>query len=144
MAATQRYFEDVEVGDELPTMRETFTPRRLVMFAGAALDFYEIHYDRDVAAERGLGGLLVHGALKNALLGRYLHEWVAPQGEVVSYGCSYRGMDRVGEELVCRGTVTGSRHEGGRHLIDVDIRVEKGDGTVTTPGTGVVTLPTRK
>ena len=49
-------------------MTVTFTPRRLVQFAGAALDFYEIHHDRDVATEQGLDGILVHGALKNALL----------------------------------------------------------------------------
>ena len=103
MAGGQLFAEDVAEGDELPALRTTFTTRDLVMFAGAAADFYEIHYDRDFAVERGLGGLLVHGALKNTLLGRFLHEWVAPAGRIISYGCSYRGTDAPGEELVCRG-----------------------------------------
>lgn len=143
MTRAQRYAEDIEVGTELPPLRETFTPRRLVMFAGAALDFYEIHYDRAVAEAQGHEDLLVHGALKNALLGRFLHEWVAPDGRVISYGCSYRGIDRPGEELVCRGTVAGTRPDGDRTRVEVDIRVEKADGTVTTPGHGVVMLPSR-
>ena len=140
----QRYFEDVQVGDELPPLFATFTPRHLVMFAGAATDFYEIHYDRDFAQRQGRDGILVHGALKNALLGRFLHEWSGPAGRVVSYGCSYRGMDAPGEQLACRGTVVAVSGEGdGPGLVDVAVRVEKADGTVTTPGRGRVALPRR-
>jgi acyl dehydratase len=136
---SQRYLESVSVGDELPPLRDVFTPRRLVMFAGAATDFYEIHYDRDYAASLGLDGLLVHGLLKNALLGRFLHEWVAPAGRIVAYGCEYRGMDAPGEELVCRGVVTAITDGE----IDLEIGVEKVDGTVTTPGFAKVRLPSR-
>ena len=142
MTGDQLFAEDVAEGDELPVLRTTFTTRDLVMFAGAAADFYEIHYDRDFAIERGLDGLLVHGALKNALLGRFLHQWVAPAGRIISYGCSFRGTDAPGEELVCRGTVTGVSHQAdGTSVIDLDIRVEKADGIVTTPGRGRVELP---
>jgi len=144
MSDGQRYFDDVAVGDELPPLRVTFTPRHLVMFAGAATDFYEVHYDRDFARKQGRDGLLIHGALKNALLGRFLHEWSGPGGRVVSYGCSYRGMDAPGEELLCRGTVVAvQRDEEGSGLVDIDISVEKADGTVTTPGRGRVALPRR-
>ena len=139
----QVYFEDVAVGDALPAMSATFTPRRLVQFAGAALDFYEIHYDRDVAAEQGLDGIIVHGALKNALLGRFVHEWVAPAGRLVTYGCQYRGMDAPGEELVCRGTVTGTREDGGEGVIELEVGIERADGTLTTPGHARVVLPHR-
>ena len=141
MTEPQRHFEDVSPGDQLPAVRMTFTPRHLVMFAGAALDFYEIHYDRDVARSQGLDGLLVHGALKNALLGRYLHEYAGPRGRVASFGCQYRGMDRPDEELVCRGTVTSLDER--RRTVELEIHVEKADGTVTTPGNGLVILPSR-
>lgn len=141
MPSAQRYFESVSSGDELPVLREVFTPRRLVMFAGAATDFYEIHYDRDYAASLGLEGLLVHGLLKNALLGRFLHEWVAPAGRILSYGCEYRGMDAPGEELVCHGVVTAL--DQGSGVIDLEVRVQKVDGTVTTPGSAKVWLPSR-
>lgn len=141
MSDEPRYFETVAVGDDLAPLRDTLTPRRLVMFAGAATDFYEIHYDRDHAASLGLPGLLVHGLLKNALLGRFLHEWVAPAGRVLGYGCDYRGMDAPGEELTCRGVVTDTHADSG--MIELEIRVETTDGTVTTPGFGRVFLPSR-
>lgn len=143
MQHTQVFFEDLVPGDELPPMSTTFTTRRLVQFAGAALDFYEIHYDREYAREIGLDSLLVHGALKNALLGRFVHEWIGPGGRILAFGCQYRGMDVPGEELVCRGAVTDKREQDAEGLLELDIRLEKADGTVTTPGFGRVALPFR-
>jgi acyl dehydratase len=144
MSREQVHFEEVSIGDELPPLRTVFTTRHLVMFAGASTDFYELHYDDGFARAAGLEGVIVQGALKNALLGRLLYEWSAPQGRILSFGCSYRGMDLPGEELVCRGKVTGLQvDEAGQGVVEVEMAVEKADGTVTTPGRGRVALPRR-
>ena len=45
----QIYYEDVKVDTELPTLVKHPTPRQLVMWAGAAGDLFEIHYDKDFA-----------------------------------------------------------------------------------------------
>jgi acyl dehydratase len=140
----QVYFEDVRPGDEIPELVKNCTPRQLVMWAAASGDFYEIHYDVEFARSNGLDGLVVHGALKNAFLGQLLHEWVAPGGRILRYGCSYRGMDRPHEDLRCRGTVTGVEEHGGDHHVELDIWVENARGEVTTPGRGVVALPSRE
>jgi acyl dehydratase len=105
----QTYIEDVRTGDELPLLVKNCTPRRLVMWAAASGDFYEIHYDVEYARATGLPGLVVHGALKSAFLGQLLHNWVAPGGRIVRYGCSYRGLDYPGEELRCGATGDGHR-----------------------------------
>ena len=111
-AAQQVYAEDVVAGFELPELVKHCTPRQLVMWAGAAPDFYEIHYDAEFARAAGLPGLVVHGALKYAFLGQLLSDWVAPDGRVVSFRCSYRGLDKPGEDLRCRGM--SPRHDGRR------------------------------
>jgi acyl dehydratase len=141
---SQVYFEDVRPGDEIPELVKNCTPRQLVMWAAASGDFYEIHYDVEFARSNGLDGLVVHGALKNAFLGQLLHDWVAPAGRILRYGCSYRGMDYPREELRCRGTVTGVEERGGEHLVELDIWVENARREVTTPGTAVVILPARQ
>ena len=143
MAQVQVYFDDVEVGDDIPTLEKNCSTRQLVMFAAAARDFYEIHYDLEFARKQGLDGLLIHGALKNAFLGQLVYEWAAPGGQVLEYGCSYRGMDGPDEDLRCGGRVAAKRQEGARHLVDLEIWVQRSDGTITTPGTAVVVLPTR-
>jgi acyl dehydratase len=145
MASEQLYSDDVQEGDELPVLRKTFMTRDLAMFAGAAADFYPIHYDGSFAKERGLEGVIVHGALKHALLGRFLHEWIAPAGRITSFSCSYRGIDAPGEELACRGKVTDvSRGNEGSSVVDLEIWIEKADGTITTPGRARVEIPRRR
>ena len=139
----QVYIEDVRPGDEIPPLVKRCSPRQLVMWAAASGDFYEIHYDVEHARSIGLPGLVVHGALKNAFLGQLLHDWVAPDGRIVRYGCSYRGMDYPEQDLTCRGTVTRVADEDGHHLAELDIWLENAEGEVTTPGTAVVVLPSR-
>jgi acyl dehydratase len=140
---TQVFGDDVRVGDPLPELVKRCTPRQLVMWAAASGDFYEIHYDVEFARSIGLPGLVVHGALKHAFLGQLLHDWVAPGGRIVRYGCSYRGMDYPNEDLRCRGTVTEVTKGASEHLVKLDIWLENERGEVTTPGTATVALPVR-
>jgi acyl dehydratase len=140
---TQVYGEDVAPGDELPELVKNCSPRQLVMWAGAAPDFYEIHYDAEFARAAGLPGVVVHGALKYAFLGQLVHDWAAPVGRVVSFGCSYRGLDRPGEDLRCRGVVHAKSVVAGEHRIELKIWIENPRGEVTTPGDAVVILPSR-
>lgn len=139
----QVFVEDVAVGDEIPRLVKRCSTRQLVMWAAASGDFYEIHYDADHARSTGLDGLVVHGALKHAFLGQLVHDWVAPGGRVVRFGCSYRGMDRPDEDIVCRGVVRGVERDGGAGVVTLEIWTEGADGTVTTPGSAVVHLPSR-
>ena len=74
----QIYFEDVSEGMELPAEVREPTTRQLVQYAGASGDFYEIHYDKDFAQSTGLDDVIIHGALKNAMLGAYVTGWAGP------------------------------------------------------------------
>ena len=79
---TQTYFEDVNVGDEIPKLKKNCSTQQLVLWAAGSGDFYQIHYDKDFAQRTGLKGLIVHGALKNAFLGQLLHDWAGENGQV--------------------------------------------------------------
>ena len=139
----QTYFDDVEVGQEITPLMKNCTTRQLVMWAAASSDFYEIHYDQQFAASAGLPGLVVHGALKNAFLGNLLHNFVRPDGRVLRFGCSYRGMDYPNQEMTCRGVIRRKYQEEDRSLVELEIWVENAERKVTTPGSALVTLPTR-
>jgi len=141
--AGQVYFEDVNVGDEIPKLVKNCSTQQLVFWAAGSGDFYQIHYDKDFAQSTGLPGIIVHGALKNAFLGQLLHDWVAPGGFIKKFGCSYRGMDYPNQDIICRGVVTAKRHENGEALVDLDIWTENPQGQKTSPGVATVRLPTR-
>lgn len=141
---SQVHIEDVHVGLEIPEEVVRCSSRQLVMWAGASGDFYEIHYDLEYTRSIGLDRLVVHGALKHALLGRLLDDWAGPGGSVARFGCSYRGKDYPNEDLRCRGVVTDVTHRDGQHLAELDVWVESGASDVTTVGTAVVSLPSRQ
>jgi acyl dehydratase len=139
----QVYFEDVQEGKEIPVLTEKGTSQRLVMWAAGSGDFYQIHYDKDFAQGTGLPDRITHGALKHALLGRLLHEWVGDGGRVKKVACQYRGMDIVNEDVICHGVVKRKYQEAGENLVELDIWTETPQGQKTTPGTGIVALPSR-
>lgn len=141
--AEQIYFEDVNEGDAIPEIVKNPSTQQLVQWAAGSGDFYQIHYDRDFARDTGLQGIIVHGALKHAFLGDLLHRFAAPEGRVKRVACSYRGMDLPAKEYTLRGTVTKKYQEGERNFVELEIWGENDEGQKTTPGTGVVTLPSR-
>ena len=83
----QIYFEEVEVGTELPSLERQPATEQLVRYAGASGDFYPIHYDKDFAIANGLSGVILHGALKNAFLGQVVTDWMGEMGTLKELTC---------------------------------------------------------
>lgn len=138
------YWEDVKEGAELPPVHKNCTTQQLVKYAGASLDFYPIHYDKDIALRDGLPGVIVHGALKNAFLAQLVTDWTGPDGTLRKLSVQYRGMDVPGDPLTCKGTVKRKWAEGDKHYVECDIWLENSKGEKTTPGTATVALPSRQ
>jgi acyl dehydratase len=161
--ADQTYFEDVNVGDAIPTLAVTVDETQMFFFSAATYNGHRIHYDKTWATEvEGYPNILVHGPLQAALLARAVTDWAGPDGRLVSYAIQNRASAFPGEELRFVGTVTGKRDEGadsgsaadhgaadhgaadhGRGLVDLEIRGEKGEAQVLMPGTATVSLPKR-
>ena len=139
----QLYWEDVQEGMEITPLKKQATPRQLVQYAGASLDFYEIHYNKDFALKNDLPDIIVHGAVKNAWLGQLMTDWIGEGGTLRKLSCQYRGMDFVNQPVVCKGTVAKKSIEGDDHLVECDIWVESSKGETSTPGAATVVLPSR-
>ena len=139
----QLYWEDVKEGMEVTPLKKNATPRQLVQYAGASGDFYEIHYNKDIAVGNGLPGLILHGALKNAWLGQLMTDWIGEGGTLRKLSVQYRGMDVPGDDVTCKGIVKKRYAQEGRHLVDCDIWLENGKGERTTPGSATVALPVK-
>ena len=85
------FYEDIEVGSEIPALVKCPTTMQLVKFAGASGDYYPIHYDKDFAQANGLPGVIVHGWLTLSFLGQMITDWMGESGTLVKLGGSYRG-----------------------------------------------------
>ncbi len=141
--ADQVYFEDVQEGMDIPTLRKDPTTQQLVMYAGASGDYYQIHYDKDYAKDNGLPDVILHGALKGAFLGQLMTDWIGEDGTLKKLSTQYRGMDVPGTPVFAKGKVSRKYEENGEHLVECDISLETSEGKVTTPGQAIVALPSR-
>jgi acyl dehydratase len=142
--AQQVFFEDVEVGQELPQLVKHPTTRQLVKWAGASGDYYEIHYDKDFAQSTGLQGVIVHGWLTFSFVAQMVTDWMGTDAVLKKIGVSYRGMHVPGEDITCKGKITKKYQSDGGNIVECDVWAENTEGKKTTPGTAVVALPSRK
>ncbi len=139
----QLYFEDVKEGMDIPTVEKTPTTRTLVQWAGASGDYFELHYDKDFAQSMGFPGPIVHGRLEAAFLTQMLTDWIGEKGELRKMSVQYRGNAFPGQKLSLGGKVTKKYTEGGENLVECEIWVQNPEGKQITPGTAVVSLPSK-
>lgn len=133
-------WESVQVGDEIPPLIKQPTSEQLVRYAGASGDFAPIHYDDAYARSHGLPGVIVHGLLKRAFLVQLLTDWLGDQGRLRKIGCRYRGTDRPGDILTCKGKVTNKYVQDGTYFVECEVWIENEAGEITTAGTATATL----
>ena len=82
-------FDDVTVGDELPSAQFPLHRVTLVRYAGASGDFNVIHWNERVARSVGLPDVIAHGMLTMAVAGRVVTDWIGDPGAVVEYGVRF-------------------------------------------------------
>jgi len=138
---TQVYYEDIAEGTEIPALVKYPTTMQLVKYAGASGDFYQIHYDKDFAQANGLPGVIVHGWLTLSFLGQMVTDWLGEKGRLLKLNGSYRGMNKVHEDIICNGKVIKKYEEDGKNLARVEIWAENPLGEKTVTGTAIVALP---
>ena len=139
----QLYFEDVEVGMEVPSLSKRATTRQLVKYAGASRDFSEIHYDQERGSKSMWGRIIIHGMLKAGFLAQLATDFMGTEGLLLSLGCAYRAPDFPYENLSVRGRVVGKEAADGVCTVSCDAWVENEAGQTTTPGQFMVALPSR-
>lgn len=139
----QVYYEDIDVGTELTSLKKHITLRQLVLWATASNDIYELHYDRDFARSQGLKDPIVHGRLKAAFLGQLVTDYISPKGMLKKLSVRYLKMDYVDEDIVCKGKVTKKYQAEGQNLVECELWTENPSGDKTTSGMATFSLPAK-
>jgi acyl dehydratase len=152
----QIYWEDVNVGQEIPSLTKIATTMMLVKWAGAFGDFNPLHYENDFAVNfMRTPGIIAHGTLKRQWLIQMMTDWMGDEGWLKKISTQFRAMDfprkmksltspHDGDTWYCKGKVTAKVEKDGEHIVDCEIWLENSKGEVTTSGTATVMLPTKK
>jgi acyl dehydratase len=142
--ANNVYFEDVNVGDDIPSFTRQTDLMHWNRYAAVNDEFVYIHMDDEAgragANEQGAFGM---GNLRYAYLLNMLRDWAGDEAEIRELGVQFRAINQKNDVLTCVGTVTEKTVEDGQHLVRLDTNVVNQDGVATCPGHAVVALPSR-
>ena len=140
---SQRYFEDVSVGDKLEeVIKGPMTTTHLIRWAAANGNYARIHWDLPFAQlHQGLKNVVVNGSLKNQYLGQLLIKFAGEEGWFKRFYVEHRGMDFPGDTITAAGTVTKTYESEGYGHVECQVSLTNNRGETTASGTGKVVLP---
>jgi hypothetical protein len=164
--AEPRYFEDVEIGEELtPVVRGPFTVMEAVGWVVGGMGeryFLSDRLGRYIYEQTGWGeyderismhknfhdhslseGALGAGAHRSSWLGILLTNWMGDAGFLVRMRSEHRAQGQWGNIYTTWGRVTGKREENGLHLVDLECGIDNHRGVRNLVGSATVALPTR-
>jgi len=143
--STQRYWDDVEEGDEVPAVAFPLSVYRLVVEAGANRDFNSIHHNSDFARASGAPEMYANTGFLLGMWERAVREFVGLDGGIRHIaGFRMRRFNTVGQTVVVRGKVAGKRREDADGLLELELWSEVGGEVTVGPGTVTVALPVRR
>jgi acyl dehydratase len=135
-------FSQLQSGDTMePVEMPPITKTQLVKYSGASGDFNPIHTVDEVAREMGLGGVIAHGMLTMALLGRFLTGWMGPDGTLDSWGVRFAAMVRPGDVIKFQGRIKSKEPGDSGGLVHCEVWGENTRGETVIKGTASIRLP---
>ena len=142
--ASQLFYEDVEVGSNIPTLVKHPTIVQLVKYAGAIGDYSPYNFDREYARNIGFPDALITGSLILGFLAQMLTDWIGEAGTLKRLSCQHRATRHPEADILCKGKVTQKYIQEGLRYVECEIWAENERGERSTPGTALVILPNRK
>jgi len=139
---SQRYFEDVNIDDELEPLERVPTTEMAIDFFGRDNPTNPAFADAEAGKRLGVGGALVPGLLKLAWITQYVSDWAGTESMVRSVRAAYRRPDVADRPLVLAGRVVEKRVEDGAHLVELEV-VTLAEGQPSTRANVQVQLPSR-
>jgi acyl dehydratase len=103
-----------------------------------------VHWDSAWAQAIGNPMAYDYGVMRDCWLSHYLTDWIGDDGWLVNQDSEIRKFNYIGDSHVITGEVVDKRVEGGRALVDVEMRGTNQRDVVTCPGRATVALPSRE
>ncbi|MFY2787525.1 fused (3R)-hydroxyacyl-ACP dehydratase subunits HadA/HadB [Rhodococcus sp. MALMAid1271] len=121
-------FDEVNVGDELPTRTVRLTRGDLVNYAGVAGDANPIHWNEGFAKLIDLEDVLAHGMLTMGVGGGFISEWLGDPGAVKDYTVRFTTPIPVGShkpaEIVFSGKIKSKDEESRTAVVSIGATFE--------------------
>jgi acyl dehydratase len=133
---TSLRYDDVQVGDELPTLVIPLTRTLIVATAIASRDYQDVHHDPGLAQERGSPDIFMNILSTNGFVGRFVTDWAGPDAVLKSVKIRLGAPNHPGDTMTMTGQVT-NKDDG---VVVVQVRGANDLGDHVT-GTVALELP---
>jgi acyl dehydratase len=137
------YFEDVEIGQQIPAFERKTDSMNWNRFAAVNDEFVYVHMDDEVGKAAGQPAAFGMGNLRLAYVLNALRGWIGDEAEIREIAVQFRAINQKNDVLTTVGVVTEKTQANGENLVRLDINVVNQDGVETAPGHAVVSLPAR-
>ena len=138
------YFDDLNVGDAMPTWSRQTSFMEWNRYAAVNDEFVPFHMDdeagRAAQNEQGAFGM---GNLRYAYIVNALRDWIGDEAEIREVGCHYRAINQKDDVLTVQGTVSEKKVENGENVVVLETNVVNQDGLGTCPGHAILVLPAK-
>lgn len=141
----QTYFEDVAVGQEIPSLAKSVNSVNIAMYVATVWLMDRIHFDYPFAVERrGLPNIVAPGNMACDYYVQLLTDWAGDKGNLRKLSVQFRNFMIPGNTLDCGGRITSAHVEDGKGLVELELWIKNDDGVVCVPGKGLVELPLKQ
>ena len=139
----QRYFDDVEVGTELPPLEKgPWTNAHITRWCAAQENWERIHYDYKFATQHdGLPDVVANGNWRKYAVAQIFKDWVGHGGWLWKLSLRYRRMQVPGDMLTVWAVISHKSETDGLGFVELECGMRNQKSEETTPGAAVVVLP---
>jgi acyl dehydratase len=137
----QLFWDDLAVGDELPSIELVITAKRLHLQTSGSQDWYPVHFDAAFARKSGHADVFMNTGWIQAALVRVITDWMGDAGFLRRLKFEMRRQHRPGDTAIGRARVVGK--DEGESTIELEVWLENEREGVATPGEATVELPRR-
>jgi acyl dehydratase len=138
MTQVTRRFDEITVGETLPTLAIDVTTTTIVAGALATRDFTPVHHDAGAARAQGLQNIIMNTLTTNGFVARYVTDWAGPDAVIRRIAIRLGTPNYPGETMQITGAVTAKDESEGAVEVTLAGRNSWGDHVT---GTVRLTLP---
>jgi acyl dehydratase len=124
MASSVR-FEEVKVGDEIPSLSKVVKREEIKAYADASGDQNPLHQDDNFARSVGFPGIIAHGMFTMAHLTKALTDWLGDPGALKRMKVQFRAVVFMDEEMVAKGRIVELDPSSKRAKLSVWVEVDR-------------------
>ncbi|MEE2700759.1 MAG: acyl dehydratase [Chloroflexota bacterium] len=139
----QVYFDDIEVGAEIPTVvKGPMTQAHIMRWSASQENWHRIHYDHPFSLDHEkLPNVLINGSWKQQVMCQLIKDWVGLGGWLWKISFQHRSMNVPGDTITAWGMVTDKYDQEGLGIVELDIGLRNQDDVEACPGRATAVLP---